>query len=244
MRKEVMDLQHQKKHKTLKIMISVALAMGLIAAVAIAISSKLFKTATNNFYPAEVVIAVEENGKNNAKPTITVSLTMTDPDPDGDELSVDKLVDILNVNQNAVNNTRSWVRVCLMPQLMKTNTTKDAAGTGIKVDVVIGSEGFDYLDAANIMPQLQATDSYKMNGISFHLVDGWENDWEYGEDGYFYYKKVLEPGEKTSPLLEKVTMEKSYKQTLAAGTWLRVTVSADAIQADGNEMKNPSDRWR
>lgn len=40
-------------------------------------------------------------------------------------------------------------------------------------------------------------------------------DWTYGGDGWYYYKKVLEPGATSSQLLDKVTFPSSYTGDLA-----------------------------
>lgn len=58
-------------------------------------------------------------------------------------------------------------------------------------------------------------------------------DWTQGEDGYFYYNKVLKPGEVTEPIFTNVafsgTMDNAYQ-----GAQVVVDVAAQAVQTAHN----------
>ena len=77
-----------------------------------------------------------------------------------------------------------------------------------------------------------------MGDLTFHFVAGWGTNWFY-KDGFFYYRKVLQPGETTEQLLAGVTLasgkESEYKDIIA-----RVDVLADIIQTAGNA---PTVEW-
>ena len=67
--------------------------------------------------------------------------------------------------------------------------------------------------------------------ITLHFVNGWEADWFY-QNGFFYYRKVLDPGVQTPQLLTGITLasgkEADY-QDIAA----KVDVLADILQTEG-----------
>ena len=60
-----------------------------------------------------------------------------------------------------------------------------------------------------------------------------QNDWELGQDGYYYYNQALEPGEVTKPIFTAVTfnanMGNEYQNATAS-----VDVSAQAVQTANN----------
>lgn len=70
--------------------------------------------------------------------------------------------------------------------------------------------------------------------FTFYFADGWETSWFY-KDGYFYYRQVLEPGETTTQLLEKValTEDTPEKRSEYEGITVEVEVLADILQAEG-----------
>lgn len=58
-------------------------------------------------------------------------------------------------------------------------------------------------------------------------------DWTQGDDGYFYYNKVLKPGEVTEPIFNNVafsgTMDNMYRDAEVT-----VDVAAQAVQTANN----------
>ena len=68
---------------------------------------------------------------------------------------------------------------------------------------------------------------------SLMKIDFDETYWEKGEDGYYYYKEALKPGEVTAPIFTAVTfkpeMGNEYQNATAT-----VDVSAQAVQTANN----------
>lgn len=55
-------------------------------------------------------------------------------------------------------------------------------------------------------------------------------DWEKGNDGYFYYRKVLNPGETTDALFDQIVIPKELTNDTSAED---IVVTAYAVQAQG-----------
>lgn len=70
----------------------------------------------------------------------------------------------------------------------------------------------------------------EMSELVLHFTPGWENDWFFKE-GYFYYKYVLEAGNKTPILLTGVTLNPGNG---LGNRELQLEVLADAIETDSN----------
>ena len=75
----------------------------------------------------------------------------------------------------------------------------------------------------------------EVEGETVELIDIDYNteDWEQGEDGYWYYGKALKAGETTEPLFENVTFHKLMGNAYQNSRTI-VDVSAEATQADNN----------
>lgn len=58
-------------------------------------------------------------------------------------------------------------------------------------------------------------------------------DWTKGQDGYYYYNKVLAPDEETKPVITKVSFDKDMGN-LYAGSTIEVIAGAHAVQAANN----------
>lgn len=59
-----------------------------------------------------------------------------------------------------------------------------------------------------------------------------KNDWVDGKDGYYYYQKILKPGERTSDLLDSFKLSKKYDSIKDITPEGNIIVSAEAIQSD------------
>ena len=59
------------------------------------------------------------------------------------------------------------------------------------------------------------------------------DDWTEGEDGYFYYKEALKPGETTAPVLNSVTFDVAMGNEYQGAT-ATVDIVAQAVQVDNN----------
>lgn len=70
--------------------------------------------------------------------------------------------------------------------------------------------------------------------FTFQFASDWASNWFY-QDGYFYYRKVLEPGETSTQLLQKVTLtnDTQEKRKEYENVTVEVEVLADILQAEG-----------
>lgn len=64
-------------------------------------------------------------------------------------------------------------------------------------------------------------------------TSGWSsgNEWQIGEDGWYYYKKVLKAGETTPDILESVTFPWNYTDSRYADAEYRLHFQVEAVQA-------------
>ena len=76
--------------------------------------------------------------------------------------------------------------------------------------------------------------------IELVLVSNWQTNWFF-KDGYFYYKKVLKPGEQTTQLLEMVSLTSLNAEMKAKyGNKLHIEVLATMLQSEGGA---PEHEW-
>ena len=75
--------------------------------------------------------------------------------------------------------------------------------------------------------------------ITLHFADDWSSNWFY-KDGYFYYKRVLKPGEQTTNLLSGVTLTDGSLSQEYADLTVEIEVLADVLQIDGDA---PEKEW-
>ncbi len=113
------------------------------------------------------------------------------------------------------------VRVLLLPRI------EDAEGNYVSADLGQLSQPQD--------------NKIVMGDFTLELAADWEDNWFY-QDGFFYYRKVLEPGATSEKLLQKVSltedtteMRKKYKDLA-----IKVDVQADFLQAEGGA---PESEW-
>ena len=64
-------------------------------------------------------------------------------------------------------------------------------------------------------------------------------DWTLREDGCYYYNKVLEPGQRTTPLFKEVEMVWEQMHGRFFGQTLTLTVTAEAVQSKNNPVDHP-----
>jgi len=105
------------------------------------------------------------------------------------------------------------VRAAIIPVL------KDAAGN------IIGTP-------TGLLKQPTAN-AIVMGEITLNFANEWDTNWFY-KDGYFYYKKVLNPGQTTTQLLSGVTLTNSTPEMTAKyqNIKVKIEVMADVLQAD------------
>lgn len=211
--------------------LSFALILTAVTAFA-AVQSKTIKSVKNDFKAAEVGIAVQENDDGNKNPTPETKELKWVEETDG-SFSAEKKVQILNKEDISTNPAPAFIRVCIIPRFTRT------ADDGTEIDIA-DTEG---IAETGDIGKLDITgNSYELSGVTFTLSEGWENDWIYGGDGYFYCRSSVEPGDTTPILLEKVSIENA----LPNGVGLTVDVLADSIQTEGldsGETNAVSERW-
>lgn len=110
---------------------------------------------------------------------------------------------------------------------------------------VLKDENDDSIGKGGVMAPLTEPDAYGvlvLGDFTFEFNPLWRNNWFY-KDGYFYCRTVLNPGDATQPLLERVSLTDPDDEALGAryeGVRLEVEVLADIIQADGD---TPYEAW-
>lgn len=77
-----------------------------------------------------------------------------------------------------------------------------------------------------------------LGDVTFHFANDWSNNWFY-MDGFFYYRKVLSPGEETTKLLTGVTLSDA-KAGEYTDKRVKIDVMADILQTEGDA---PSTEW-
>ena len=146
-------------------------------------------------------------------------------------------------NVEAVGSTSAYVRTAIRPTLSVTVSDENGedsekildedslgeyglASLGELTDLVFTDEDGNEVDS------WRNAAAYRMGDITFELADGWSGCWVYNEeDGYFYYKAIIDPGMATaSLLLEKVRISaETYEIMQNYGIELQVEVTADAV---------------
>lgn len=68
----------------------------------------------------------------------------------------------------------------------------------------------------------------------------WEQSWEDGKDGYYYYKKILKVGETTEVILNSVSFRNSYKDLYETTYQAKyhLNFSVDYVQCSSKEIVN------
>ncbi len=219
--------------------------------------SKSVKSEKNSFTPAEIKIAVQEtNGKDSSGSSLD-ALDNTSPQLEnqlewklsGDSWTATKQVKIANLDESGKNNADAFVRVCILPRWTAKildsdgNAVEDGDGNAVEVDVT-NTDGIT--EIGDFVKEIN-DNSYQMGAVVFTLNKDWEENWIYNpNDGYFYCRKAVKPGEATPLLLESVTVSKADFSNLPEGVSLKVDVLADAIQTEGDDSREVSaleTRW-
>lgn len=78
-----------------------------------------------------------------------------------------------------------------------------------------------------------------LGDITLHFAADWNTNWFY-KDGYFYYRKVLSPGETTPLLLTGVTLSAGVSAEEYKNISVKIDVLADILQASGTAA---ADEW-
>lgn len=110
------------------------------------------------------------------------------------------------------------------------------------VPYVLDSSG-NYISAdLGDMPETITGNTVVLGDITLELAGDWSTNWFYKE-GYFYYQKVLKPGQTTELLLNKVSLTDSDTADMGekyADTKIKIEVMAGILQAEGGA---PEAEW-
>lgn len=231
----------------------VLLVLGTLTAyVAGYINTKEQKAAENRFTPAVIRIAVQESGGTVSdgdinQASVLVNEFLWKHDDTKDIWSAEKKVRILNVNNEKENNAPAYIRVCIVPKWVCRLETEDADTGSVYIDVITheGLSDFGALTDIDLAADAENNtfyDRFTMGDISFILNKEWSDSWIFNpEDGYFYYRNPVQPGETTEFLLDSVSVTAAVREAMeSVGVELQVDILADSIQTEADALKT---RW-
>ncbi len=234
--------------------ITVVSALLISSLIAMAVYNyKSIKSAENDFLPAEISNAVQENtnasteewDENKESVPEPKNLTWTKvEDTNGNIINykATKEVRILNADKTDENNTDAYIRVCMIPRWINIAVDESASGVITETDVITAANADAYTPFGSLTDIKITDNTYKMGDVTFTLADNWSENWIYNpKDGYFYYKKIVSPGNTTEVLLESVSIEKEAYEKIDSGVSLRVDVISDSIQTGGDAVNT---RWK
>ena len=208
-----------------------AVIIGTAVLTTSAVTNNLQKEKKNDFVPAVISLAVVENNDDNSEPEKKSKLEWKETVGE-DKYTAEKKVEIVNLNNENVNNTSAYIRVCINPRWTSEVTVDEGTEneSTVSIDTDLPLTNFGALTGINI-----ESNSYTMGDVTFHLANDWSDNWFYNsKDGYFYCKSVIAIGKKTPPLLDYVTISSDTKQKLESlGAKLTVDILADGIQSEG-----------
>ena len=109
------------------------------------------------------------------------------------------------------------------------------------VPYVLDGSGNYILADLDAMPEAVTGNTVILGDFMLELDADWSTNWFY-KDGFFYYRKVLSPGETTGLLLKKVSLtdDTAAMQEKYADAGIRVEVMAGILQAEGGA---PETEW-
>ena len=269
-RKDGADLENTSTFKKYRVPILIVALLAFAVACVLSVfansDTKVNKSATNSFTPAEIEVAVTESGIDSSsyaditEKTNTVTWSEdTSTDENGSKVvsyTASKPVEITTTSAADSNYVKSYVRVALVPRYVTTLTTTSeyedensetqTSTSEIDVDIQSGDaaeyglESFDELTAVTDSDSLAdgTATSFTNGDVTFTLADGWHEYWFYNStDGYFYYKTAVEAGDSTEQLLASVTISSdTYAILEEYGITLQIDVLTDAIQTEGGAV--------
>lgn len=108
---------------------------------------------------------------------------------------------------------------CISKKVRIENTGSGSAYIRAKIDIA-----FDGDDQQELSTEL----------ISLNIGD----DWTLADDGYYYYKNIIDSGEETSNLFTTVYFDDDMGNDYQ-NKKLRINIDAEAIQSKNNDRRNP-----
>jgi len=152
---------------------------------------------------------------NEAINEFTVGEIGIDIDEDFDPLNPWNIKRVMLTNNDTENAVPGVARAKIVPVLRDEDTGEGRAA-----------------DMGSILAAPTGTRLY-MGDVVFVFDTNWATNWFF-KDGFFYYRRVLNPGETTEPLLHKVELRAGAELEKYEGKILDVEVLASIIQAESN----------
>ncbi|SHJ30947.1 BsaA family SipW-dependent biofilm matrix protein [Hespellia stercorisuis] len=119
-------------------------------------------------------------------------------------------------------------------------------GNAGEVPVVIRAR---FLPELYLSDESKVTDASILAGFQLNFADSFAAEWEEHEDGWYYYKKVLEPDERTNLTLVSVTMNNNISndvhgvRTDYSKARMDVDVICEAIQTTVSKDSSKLEAW-
>ena len=123
-------------------------------------------------------------------------------------------------------------------------------------EVQLGNEGeMDTVLRIRFSPELKLSDGTKvtdedvLSGFVLNFAEGFGQNWVKGNDGWYYFKKVLKAGETTDTTLKSVTMSDAVGSDVRGaqkdyiGSVFEVNVESQMVQASAAKEAAASQNW-
>lgn len=258
------------RNRKKKIGVASALCVCVLCALGAAIAAhyrntRQQKAVENPFVPAKIRLAVQEDAgtpgvgapedadSENTAERLIKEFPWTSSAGEANASAV-KRVRILNVNSEDENNAAAYIRLCIVPRWV-TVIAVSAADDGeapVTQDVDVTTY---YLGEAEDGSPLFLSDFgkltdvgqipgtvYSLGDLTLTLDGAWADSWIFNPtDGWFYYRRPVQPGTATEWLLESVSLPQELLDAAeAAGISLRLDILADSIQTEADAL---GERW-
>ncbi len=247
-----------KKYRVPAIIIILLIFAAVSSFVAVRASdSNIERTTSNEFDPVDIKLEVIESGLDSSTDSGSSAKTNTVSWTDsGDYKIADKPVQVKVLSNDdtssSTNTAPSYIRVALVPRFVTTVVVEETDSYGsvidsssVDVDVMAGANAYS-TESGGTAVELKSFDdinevtvsgtSFTNGDVTFNLVSDWSDNWLYC-NGYFYYKKAVDPGETTAQLLESVSISGTTYNTLDKyGLELEIDVLTDGIQTEGGAV--------
>ncbi|MCD7741622.1 MAG: hypothetical protein LUI06_05415 [Ruminococcus sp.] len=243
-----------KKYRVPAIIIILLIFAAVSSFVAVRASdSNIERTTSNEFDPVDIKLEVIESGLDSSTDSGSSAKTNTVSWTDsGDDKIATKPVQVKVLSNDdtssSTNTAPSYIRVALVPRFVTTVVVEETDSYGsvidsssVDVDVMAGANAYEtdssQLDTFDDINKVTVSgNSFKNGDVTFNLVSDWSDNWLYC-NGYFYYKKAVDPGETTAQLLESVSISGTTYNTLDKyGLELEIDVLTDGIQTEGGAV--------
>lgn len=89
------------------------------------------------------------------------------------------------------------------------------------------------------MKLINSIDNASLSAADCLAMDINTQDWEVREDGYIYYRHILQPREISSPVFTQVQILGEHVDQTYLGSTLSLTVAAYAVQSENNPADYP-----